>query len=459
MKHPLQDALAAIVGADGILLDDAVRARHTNAIRSEPLKARLLVRPRGTSQVAAVLAACHGVRCPVVTHGGLTGLVHGCDADGDDVIVSLERMNAIEEISPAQRVAVVQAGVTLQQLQEAAEAAGLFFPLDLGARGSATIGGMVSTNAGGNRVIRYGMMRELVLGLEAVLADGTVLSSLNRVLKNNTGYDLKQLFIGAEGTLGVVTRVVVRLRERPISHDVALIAVPGFAQVGGLLKHMDGVLGGSLSAFEVMWREFHELVTTPPARGRAALPREHPFYVLVESLGGQIEQDTARFETALGEAMEVGLIADAALARSDRERAAFWALRDDVAQMGRDGPAIAYDVSLPFEATERYVSAVKVAVMNRWPQGRCWAYGHLGDGNVHLVMSVGAADASTHSAMDAIVYPPLAELGGAVSAEHGIGLEKKEWLSVSRSEVEISLMRALKSTLDPRGILNPGNLF
>lgn len=458
MTDALAQALRDIVGPDGLLLSDDVARRPAGFMRPDTLKARLLVRPKTTEEVAAVLRVCNSFGCPVVTAGGLTGLVHGADTSPEDVVLSLERMNAIEEIDPLQRVAVVQAGVTLQALQEAAEEHGLSFPLDLGARGSATLGGNASTNAGGNRVIRYGMTRALVLGVEAVLADGRVVSMLNRMIKNNAGYDLKHLFIGSEGTLGVITRLVLRLSERPRSQNVAFVAVDSFDALARLLKHMGQALGGTLSAFEVMWRDFYELVTTPPAASQPPLSYDHPYYVLVESLGADQEHDTARFIAALEAAIESGLIADAAIANSQRECAAIWAMRDDVTQVRRYGPRITFDVSLPIPAMEAYVAEVRSALAARWPDHHCWVFGHLGDGNLHVVVRVPDAEAARPD-VERIVYEPLARIGGSVSAEHGIGLEKKQYLHLSRSENEIALMRTLKQTLDPNNILNPGKIF
>src|ERR1019366_9251216 len=276
LEHELVEALRAIVGDSGVLTANEIAQRPAGFMRPDTLQARVLVRPKNTAEVAAILKLCNQKKRTVVTHGGLTGLVHGADAAPQDLVLSLERMNAIEEIDPAQRIAVVQAGVTLQALHEAVEQHDLSFPLDLGARGSATIGGNAATNAGGNRVIRYGMTRAMVLGLEAVLADGSVISSLNRMIKNNAGYDLKQLFIGSEGTLGVITRLVLRLTERPRSQDVALVAIDSFSALTGFLKHMDRALGGTLSAFEVMWREFCQLVTTAPAASAPPLRHSHP---------------------------------------------------------------------------------------------------------------------------------------------------------------------------------------
>ena len=454
----LIESLRNIAGNDGVLQDDDVQARSAGMLRADHLQARLLVRPKTTAQVAAILKLCNEHRQRVVTQGGLTGLVHGADAGQDELILSLERMNTIEEIDAVQRVALVQAGVTLQTLQEAVEQHELSFPLDLGARGSATLGGNAATNAGGNRVIRYGMMRDMVLGIEAVLADGSVISSLNRMVKNNAGYDLKQLFIGSEGTLGVITRLVLRLRERPRSQNVAFVAIDGFDRLCAFLKHMDGTLGGSLSAFEAMWREFYELVTTPPAKSSQPLKHGHAYYILVETLGADQALDAARLEAALEAALQQGLIADAAVARSERERNAIWALRDDVMQTARHGMPFVFDVSLPITRMEAYITEVRASLAARWPQHHCWVFGHLGDGNLHLAIRPEEATAGTHAEVENIVYTPLAKIGGSVSAEHGVGLEKKPYLHLSRSAAEIALMRTLKRSFDPNDILNPGKI-
>jgi FAD/FMN-containing dehydrogenase len=369
-------------------------------------------------------------------------------------------MRAIEAIDPVQRIAVVQAGVTLQALQEAVEQHDLSFPLDLGARGSATLGGNAATNAGGNRVIRYGMMRVMILGLEVVLADGTVMSSMNHLIKNNAGYDLKQIFVGSEGTLGIITRLVLRLREKPRSQDVAIVAVPDFAALTKLLKHIDGALGGALSAFEVMWQSFYRLVTSPPARGKAPLGQEHPYYVLIESLGADVKLDSERFVAALESALEQKLIADAAVAQSEADRRAFWALRDDVVQVMVGGQPVVFDISLPLAAMEGYVEILSGDLKAGIGEHRLWIFGHLGDGNLHVIVQVQPQDyLALRPKIEALVYRSLGGLGGSISAEHGIGLEKKPYLAVCRSESEIALMRTLKKALDPDGILNPGKIF
>jgi FAD/FMN-containing dehydrogenase len=417
-----------------------------------------LVRPASTGEVSAILRLCHAAGQPVVAWGGKTGLVDGAVADGA-VALSLERMNRIEETDPVAATMTVEAGCILQTVCEAAEAKGLLFPLDLGARGSATIGGNISTNAGGNRVIRYGMMRDLVLGLEVVLADGTVLSSMNRLIKNNAGYDLKQLFIGSEGTLGIVTRAVLRLRQRPASQDTAFVAIDSFDGLPRFLRHIESALGGTLSAFEVMWADFYQLVTTPPAKGRPPIAHGHPYYVLVESQGADQAEDSARFERALMASLEAGDLVDAVIAKSQIERNQMWGLRDDVIQLARNFPIFGFDVSLRIADMEAYVAEVRKALTARWPKSTLVVFGHLGDGNLHVIAGVGDGSDEARHAVEAVVYGPLRPRGGSISAEHGIGLEKRPYLDWSRGPEEVALMRRLKQALDPRNILNPGKVI
>lgn len=447
----------AILDGSGILRGDEVSGRAVHVWNEESIQARVILRPTSTGQVAAILEVCNEARQPIVAHGGRTGLVHSSDTVASDVIVSLERMNKIEEIDEIGRTMTVQAGVPLQAVQDAAAEAGLMFPVDLGARGSCHIGGNVATNAGGNRVIRFGMMRDNVLGLEAVLADGTVVSSLNKMIKNNAGYDLKQLFIGTEGTLGVITCLVIRLREAITVQDTAFVSFDAFDQVTGFLKTIDRALGGTLSAFEVMWHDYYELVTTPPATNKPPVEATRPYYALVESLSSAAGHE--QFETAMMQALDDGLIADAAVAQSGSDRAAMWAIRDDVEHFFRHGPPQIFDVSLAIRFIGEYVDEVKRRLVERWPGHYCFTFGHIGDGNIHFAITVPDADAAIRRAVEMCVYEPLGPYGGSVSAEHGIGLEKKAYLSISRSDAEIALMRRLKRSLDPNGILNPGKIF
>jgi FAD/FMN-containing dehydrogenase len=450
--------LRAVVGDWGVVTGDPLRSRSYDPFAGE-IRAEVLVRPRDTAQVSAVLRLCHARAQPVVTHGGLTGLVYGTAARASDLILSLEALTRIEHVDVAGRTMRVEAGVTLQRAQEEAERFELMFPLDLGGRGSATIGGNISTNAGGMRVVRYGMMRSLVLGIEAVLADGTVLGSLNRMLKNNAGYDLKQLFIGTEGTLGVVTRADLRLVARPRSHGTAFVACPDFNSVVGLLGILDAGLGGQLSAFEVMWPEFYELTTTAPAVNTPILAYGQGLYVLIESLGADPGSDAERLERVLGQAFEQGLVADAVIAKSDLERRAMWAPREDVFQTRRYGPTHNFDVSMAIADMPGYLDAVRRGLAECAPGARLIVFGHIADGNLHIVVAAGEAHEATFTAVERCVYEPLRAISGSISAEHGIGLERKEYLGISRSAPEIATMRALKVALDPRGILNPGKVF
>jgi FAD/FMN-containing dehydrogenase len=449
--------LRAAVGEQAVLTGDRLRDRAYSKDVGE-VRAAVLVKPRNTAEVSNILRLCNARGQPVVTHGGLTGLVYGCSATEDELILSMEAMNRIEGVDVGGRTMRVEAGVTLQRTQEEAERHGFLFALDLGGRGSATIGGNISTNAGGVRVVRYGMMRALVLGLEAVLADGTVLCSLNRSLKNNTGYDLKQLFIGSEGTLGVVTRADLRLFPRPRSFNTAFVACKDFETVIALLGHVDAHLAGQLGAFEVMWPEFYHVTTTPPARQSPPLPYGHAVYVLMESLGAEPEADAARLEQTLAAAMEQGLVEDAVIAKSEAERKSMWAIREDPWQTRRTGPCVDFDVSLPIVDMPAYVQEIRRVLAERFPQARPYVFGHIADGNLHLAVS---APEIEHIAEDVkrCVYEPLRAIGGSISAEHGIGLERKHFLEISRSPAEIAAMRAIKAALDPRRILNPGKVF
>jgi len=449
----LLTALRERLGPDAVLREQDARDRMPPGSC-----APALLLPKTTAQVSQALALCHAAGWPVVAQGGLTGRVRGAQSGAREIALSCDRMRQIEEVDVLNRTLSAQAGVPLEAAQLAAEDVGLMLPLDIGARGSATLGGTVSTNAGGNRVMRFGMMRDLVLGLEAVLADGTVIDSRNKLSKNNTGYDLKQLFIGSEGTLGIVTRVVLRLRPQPRSQNTALVAVAGFEQVTRLLAGLEARLFGSLSSFEVMWRSFYELVSAPPALGQPILPHGHAYYVLIETLGVAPEADSDALVEALAAAEESGLLAGAVVATSKAQSSAMWALRDDVAQMRRDGPVAAYDVSLSLDAMDSYVTDVERQLLALPARHGGFFFGHLADGNLHIVVRL--QQASDHDEVDRIVYGALGDREhSSVSAEHGIGLEKKSQLSKSRSPAELALMRTLKRALDPRGMLNPGKIF
>lgn len=452
----LIESLQGIVGPKGLLTGDDVRARPNLAWGQGSCEAKAIVRPASTEELSRVMRLCHERGQTVVPGGGLTGLVNGTTAAPEDIVVSLERMNEIEHFDAAAGTMTVQAGAILQNVQETAREAGWMFAVDFGARGSAHIGGLISTNAGGNSVVRYGMAREQVLGLEVVLADGTVIASLNEMLKNNAGYDIKHLFIGSEGTLGIVTRAVLRLRPAPRTVQTALVALDNFADVAGLLRRLGVELEGKLSAFEVMWQNLYQLLVTETGRHQAFLPPDHPYYVLVESEGVDEEREAEQFMTVLGNLMEEGHVADAVIAQSGQQASQLWEMRDDIETIVLTlHPVVPFDISLPIREVERYVSGIEQALAEQLPGSRLVVFGHLGDSNIHVV--VGKTE--DKEAVEQIVYGGLKDIVGSISAEHGIGLEKRGFLHCSRSDAEIALMRTLKAALDPKNLLNPGKVL
>ena len=449
--------LGDIVGEARLLDAGSVAERMTSFWNKAPMQARALVMPSTTEDVAGILRHCDATGQPLITHGGLTNCVSAVEPSLDDIVLSTEKMNDIVEIDEIGGTAVVEAGAVLQTVQETVAGEGMYFPLDLGARGSCTIGGNIATNAGGINVLRYGMMRNLVLGLEVVTADGTVMSSMNRMLKNNAGYDMKQLFIGSEGTLGVVTRAVLRLFPQPVGRQDALVAITSIDNVIRFLGKLQRELSGNLSAFEIMWGAYYRAVTGDNGH-RPPLSREHPFYVVYQAEGSDPVSDDARFERVLSDAFEDGLIADAVIPKSAAETRAIWEIRENFEPALIRPPFYLYDVSLPIRDMAAYVATVEENVSRRWSDGMCIALGHMADGNLHFFVAPGEAG-DHHKASDECVYEPLRQYGGSVSAEHGIGLEKISWLPHSKSRAEIEMMRALKRSLDPNNILNPGRVL
>ena len=424
-------ALVDALGADRVQVGDAVPARHhTDWSGTPPVPPLALVRPRSTEEVSALLRLCHAHRVPVVPQGGLTGLAGAAVPCVGGVALSLERMNAIEAVDARSATLTVQAGATVQTVQEAALAVGL----------------------------QFGVVREQVLGLEVVLADGTVLPMLRPMLKNNTGYDLKQWFIGAEGTLGVVTRALLRLRPLPRAKATALVALSDYDAALALLGRLQGRFPGALSAFELMWRDFVEAsLRWQGLREPFEVP--HPFAALID-VGGQDEAGLRdALEEVLGEAMEAGEAVDAAIAQSEAQARALWKIREATAELpAHMHPPINFDVSLPQAGIGRFAEECRAALSTRWPGHTTVFFGHIGDGNLHL-----STDASTvggeEGAVEELVYAQVAAFGGSVSAEHGIGLHKKPYLHASRTPAELSAMRAIKQALDPLHLMNPGKVF
>ncbi|MEZ5653559.1 MAG: FAD-binding oxidoreductase [Burkholderiaceae bacterium] len=462
-ERALIERLIGALGTKAVLSGPELPERNlSDRAFLAPTRPLALVRPADTEQVAAAMRLCHEAGVPATPQGGMTGLCGGAHPTAGGIALSLERLVGIEDIDPDGMTMTVLAGTPLETIQQAADRAGLFFALDLGARGSCAIGGNLSTNAGGNRVIRYGMTRDLVLGLEVVLADGTIVPMLNRMLKNNTGYDLKQLFIGAEGTLGVITRVVLRLHPKPGCVAAAMCVVSGYDRVLEVLRTARASLGPMLSAFEVMWGDYWHLATERVPGSRAPVAIGSGSHVLLAEMQGLDEPiDGPRFASWLEMLFERGVLQDGVVAQSLAETSAFWRTRDAAAEFSSPavlGPHPSYDIGLPVSRMQEFVDFSKPALLEALG-AESVHYGHIADGNMHIVAWVPGAAPQPVDAISAALYETVRRFGGTISAEHGIGLVKKNYLDYSRDPAEITLMRRLKHGLDPRGTLNPAKIF
>lgn len=454
----LQQTLIEQLGDQCVSFDAGVLEAHAGDWSDAPrCSAQLVLTPRTPADVARALGLLSRLKQKVVVQGGLTGLAGGATPQAGEVAMSLAKMNAIEEFDQLGGTITVEAGLSLEQLQTHVEAQGWFFPLDLGARGSCQIGGNAATNAGGNRVVRFGVMRDLILGMEVALADGTVLTMMNKVTKNTTGIDLKQLFIGSEGILGVITRLVLKLEPKPTVSNTALCALGSFESATLLLKELRRGLP-ALSSFELMWDDF---ITAAMDVGglKAPFATRSPVYVLVETLGAAEESERQALETVLEAALENGIVDDVIVAQSLDHARQLWAYRETVGELlGKLKPHAAFDVGLPMTAMDGFVTTMKSTLTKRFPEQTHLFFGHLGDGNLHLLSGPYADPAAMHE-VEARVYEQVRDAGGCISAEHGIGVIKQEFLHLSRSPAETDLMRRLKGLLDPSGILNDARVI
>jgi FAD/FMN-containing dehydrogenase len=468
IRATLRARLDAAVGSAQVLTASADIAPFVTDWRGRYHgNAQAVVRPGSTAEVAEVVRACAAARVGIVAQGGNTGQVGGATPQpgSDAVVVSLARMNRIRGIDADNATLTAEAGATLVAVQEAAAEAGLMFPLSLAAEGSCTIGGNLSTNAGGTAVLRFGNTRELTLGIEVVLADGRIFDGLRGLRKDNTGYDLKQLFIGAEGTLGIVTAAVLKLFPAPRTRATAFAALGDVPAAIGLLGAARQALGDRLVGFELISgpslalnRQYFPALPDP-------LPG-HPWYALLQADDSAADSSlAAELERALGDALERGIIRDVVVAQSGEQVDALWALRENIAEaQKRDGPNIKHDISLPVSAIPRFLDEAGNALAKKLPGLRFIIFGHLGDGNLHynLASPTGTAPEtflSNTPAANRIVHDLVAAHHGSISAEHGIGQQKRDELVRYKSAVELDLMRAIKATLDPGALLNPGKVL
>jgi FAD/FMN-containing dehydrogenase len=461
--------LLELIGADSLLtISTDVEPYLTDFRHLYRGRTPAVVQPKTVEQVSKVLAFCHEHLIGVVPHGGNTGYCGGAtpDESGEQIVLSLRRLNRIRSVDPLNWSMVAEAGCILADVQRAADAADRFFPLSLGAEGSCQIGGNLSTNAGGTNVVRYGMMRDQVLGIEAVLADGRVLSTLSTLRKDNTGYDIKSLFLGAEGTLGVITAASLKLFPKIRTSATAFAAVPSVRAAVELLAELREESGDSVSSFELIPRIAIDLTTIHIDGVTDPLSEMYPWYVLCELTSSRfVDTLDVVLEGVLSGAMERKSVLDAAIAQNEREREAFWKLRETIPEAQRlDGASLKHDVALPIVVLPEFVERASAWVAANVPEGRLVAYGHVGDGNLHFNLNQApgveaAAFLAREPEMKRAIHDLVSELGGSFSAEHGIGRLKVDELERYALPAELELMRAIKRAFDPNGILNPGKLF
>ncbi|MGK9063790.1 FAD-binding oxidoreductase [Stutzerimonas chloritidismutans] len=467
--HTLLHALEAIVGPAGIVCDPARMASYLSDWRNAYSGlAALVVRPATTEEVAAVVRLCHEHRVGLVPQGGNTGLCGGSipDASGTQVVLSLTRMTRIRQIDLANETITVEAGVVLQHLQEAAAEVDRLFPLSLGAQGSCTVGGNLATNAGGTAVLRYGNMRDMTLGLEVVLPDGRIWNGLRGLRKDNTGYDLKHLFIGSEGSMGIITAAVLKLYPAVRSITTAWVALPDVGSAIELIGAIRGLCGDRLTGFELMSRQSVDFVLRHVDGCSDPFAEAHPWYALIELSDAQPRAPlNDLLEAGLGDALERGRIRDAVLAGSEAQVASLWAMREGISEaQNHEGPSLKHDISVPVSCIPEFIERTDQALLERFPGVRIVTYGHVGDGNLHYNISKPlASDDATFKARQAaitdVIYDATAAYNGSISAEHGLGQAKREAAMRYKDPVELDLMRTLKHTLDPQGLMNPGKVL
>lgn len=459
------DAIRAIVGPKGVYEGDD-SAPFLSEWRSRwPGKAALIVAPASTEEVAAVVKYCSENDIAITPQGGNTGLVGGQIPAGYEILLSLKRMRRIRAVEPLNNTMTVDAGVTLAEAQEAAKDAGRLFPLSIGSEGSCQIGGVISTNAGGVNVLRYGNTRDLVLGIEAVTPSGDIWNGLKRLRKDNTGYDLKQLFIGGEGTLGIVTGAVLKLLPAPADKVTVIAGVNDAQDAVKLLSHVQNATGGLASSFEMMARICIDLTLRHIAQTRDPMAERHPFYVLAEFSSSQTGGLRETVEGALGSAMEEGLIRDAVIAENEAQAHDFWRIRHSLSEaINGEGLGARHDVSVATSDIPAFLDKAGAAVKKIAPDARIVPFGHIGDGNVHydILGPEGSAKdvlEPLRPQIESAVYDVIGDFSGSISAEHGVGRHRRDSIAKRKSPVEMEMMRAIKQALDPKGIMNPGKML
>jgi len=460
-KNNIINLFEEILDTSYILSGDELKSRFYHIWKTDiSLESLCLLLPKSSEEISAIVKICNDNNQEIIVHGGLTNLVGSTISNISQVVISLERMNKIIEIDEQGKTITCESGAIIEDIINAVKDKDLLLPLNFGARGSAQIGGAVSTNAGGLRVFKYGMTRNLVMGIEAILPDGTIISSLKKLMKDNSGYDLKQLFIGSEGTLGIVTKVVLRLYRLPKTRYTSLAVTNNYQNVLDLLKIMEDKISSSLTGFELLWNETYKKMVDDKTLYNMYLPDNFKYYVFIEYMGGDFENDYNDFESVVLDCVDKGLIDDAVIGKDDKEQVNIWGIREDVAVLADEREFDQqFDISIPVALIGEVIDKISKELKDCEGVKTIYPFGHVADGNIHFIIGKDSDNDDLKSKINDIIYNNTKLVDGSISAEHGIGLDKKKYLIKSRSEDEIELMRLIKKSIDPKNILNPGRVI
>ena len=449
------------IGKSSVLTGDDLKSRFYHIWKTEvPLQSICLLLPRSSQDVSNIMKICNENNQEVIIHGGLTNLVGSTKSEKSQVVISLEKMNKIIDIDERGKTVTCESGVIIENIINEVKEKNLLLPLNFGARGSAQIGGAVSTNAGGLRVFKYGMTRNLVMGIEYVLPDGTIISSLKKLMKDNSGYDLKHLLIGSEGTLGIVTKVVLRLYQLPKTRYTSLAVTNDFQKVLDMLLNMEDKISSNLTGFELLWSDTYKQMVSDKTMYNKYLPDKFKYYIFIEYMGRDFENDYNVFEKHILESIDDGIIEDAVIGKDEKEQINIWGIREDVAVLADEREFDQqFDISIPVNLIGSVIDKISSELKECDGVKTIFQFGHVADGNIHFIIGKDSDDDDLKSKINDIIYNNTELVEGSISAEHGIGLDKKKYLIKSRSEDEIKLMRLLKKTIDPKNILNPGRVI
>ena len=449
------------IGKSSVLTGDDLKSRFYHIWKTEvPLQSICLLLPRSSQDVSNIMKICNENNQEVIIHGGLTNLVGSTKSEKSQVVISLEKMNKIIDIDERGKTVTCESGVIIENIINEVKEKNLLLPLNFGARGSAQIGGAVSTNAGGLRVFKYGMTRNLVMGIEYVLPDGTIISSLKKLMKDNSGYDLKHLLIGSEGTLGIVTKVVLRLYQLPKTRYTSLAVTNDFQKVLDMLLNMEDKISSNLTGFELLWSDTYKQMVSDKTMYNKYLPDSYKYYIFIEYMGRDFENDYNVFEKHILESINNGIIEDAVIGKDEKEQINIWGIREDVAVLADEREFDQqFDISIPVNLIGSVIDKISSELKECVGVKTIFPFGHVADGNIHFIIGKDSDDDDLKSKINDIIYNNTELVEGSISAEHGIGLDKKKYLIKSRSEDEIKLMRLLKKTIDPKNILNPGRVI